>query len=317
VACLATSLNGNDAFVLVSQDVAYLWRGGGATDLEMKVAGDAAKVMGFAEGTLLPRQTIAEGAEPHDWWQKLGGKAEYATGATTMGVHYEPRLFQISNGYGAMNFEEIFHFTQEDLLDEDIMLLDVGSSIFLWVGTESNEEEKEAASEIIKTYVKEAAALDGRSTDHCCGIVQAGHEPSIFTSHFLHWDPEKSSAIIKKETEAKEEQEEEEDRRAQITGSGSAASAAEVAPAAGPPVEEPVKMINANDVNLGHANSSKTYDVRDLQGVSNRPIDVDPARKEQHLSDIQFEEVLGMTKDAFAELPKWKQNLLKKSTNLF
>ena len=46
-------------------------------------------------------------------------------------------------------------------------------------------------------------------------------------------------------------------------------------------------------------------------------MDVDPAHKEQYLSDTQFKEILGMTKDAFAKLPKWKQTTLKKSNNLF
>merc|ERR1719353_1490128 len=124
-----------------------------------------------------------------------------------------------------MDFEEIDYFTQEDLVDDDIMLLDVGSCVFLWVGTESSEEEKEAASEILKSYLKEAAALDGRSMDHCCCVVRAGHEPSIFTSHFLHWDPEKSRVILQHEAEVKQEQKEEDDRHARLSGAPPAAPA--------------------------------------------------------------------------------------------
>jgi len=336
VPCLAKSLNGNDTFVLVSPDIVYLWRGSGATDLEMKVAADAGKALSGAAAEV---QEIAEGGESDSFWQKLGGRAEYTTGVTTIGVDHDPRLFQISNATGAMDFEEIHYFTQDDLINEDVMLLDAISCVFLWVGNESNEEEKEAAGEILKNYLKEAASLDGRSTDHCCCIVRAGHEPSIFTSHFLHWDHEKQAKLLQKEIAAKEEQQQEADRHARLSGarpapspsaapapapSPSTASAPAPSPSAHPAqrkltlAEEKVEMVSVDDISLGYASAgSKTYSLKDLVGAGTRPDDVDPARKEQYLSDVDFKDTFGMTKDEFAKLAKWKQTSLKKSKNLF
>lgn len=52
--------------------------------------------------------------------------------------------------------EEIKHFTQEDLDDDDIMILDVQEEVFVWVGKGASEEERTRGprfAEVIKiTY---------------------------------------------------------------------------------------------------------------------------------------------------------------------
>jgi hypothetical protein len=44
---------------------------------------------------------------------------------------------------------------------------------------------------------------------------------------------------------------------------------------------------------------------------------VDPAAKEKHLSDADFQSIFNMTKPEFAALPKWKQETAKKKHGLF
>lgn len=39
--------------------------------------------------------------------------------------------------------EEIKHFDQEDLDDDDIMILDVQEEVFVWVGKGASDEERE------------------------------------------------------------------------------------------------------------------------------------------------------------------------------
>ena len=58
---------------------------------------------------------------------------------------YPPRLFLCSNATGRFEVEEIFNFTQEDMEDDDVMLLDTYDSIFLWVGQKANSKEKQEA----------------------------------------------------------------------------------------------------------------------------------------------------------------------------
>merc|ERR1711907_412672 len=43
---------------------------------------------------------------------------------------------------------------------------------------------------------------------------------------------------------------------------------------------------------------------------------VDPTKKEQYLSDAEFEKVLGSPRGEFNKLKPWKQNQIKKTTGL-
>mmetsp|Transcript_78739 Transcript_78739/g.155951 ORF Transcript_78739/g.155951 Transcript_78739/m.155951 type:complete len:422 (+) Transcript_78739:53-1318(+) len=52
-------------------------------------------------------------------------------------------------------------------------------------------------------------------------------------------------------------------------------------------------------------------------GTTSRPADVDPACKEQYLSDLEFLAVFGMDPISFAKLPRWKQQNMKRAKGLF
>ena len=47
------------------------------------------------------------------------------------------------------------------------------------------------------------------------------------------------------------------------------------------------------------------------------PEHVDPAKKEEYLSDTEFAQVFGMDRDQFSSMPAWKQIALKRSKSLF
>ena len=63
---------------------------------------------------------------------------------------YPARLFHCSNASGRFMVEEIFDFTQEDLEEDDVMILDAWTQLFVWVGATARKEEKQEA---IKTAV--------------------------------------------------------------------------------------------------------------------------------------------------------------------
>ena len=66
---------------------------------------------------------------------------------------------------------------------------------------------------------------------------------------------------------------------------------------------------------LGFA-SNKTYPYERLVSTE-IPEDVDPTRKEDYLSDVEFQQYLGVTRKSFQANPTWKQVNMKKKSGLF
>lgn len=50
--------------------------------------------------------------------------------------------------------EEILDFSQYDLVPNDIMMLDIGSAVFIWVGQGANKTEKIEAPKLVEQYLK-------------------------------------------------------------------------------------------------------------------------------------------------------------------
>jgi len=181
---LATaSLNSNDVFVLL-REKPVLWKGAGASEEEQALGFELCKRLGSAEPVV-----IAEGEEPEDFWKALGGKTEYASDPALYDPEFAPRLFHVSNASGALRCEEVFNFVKEDLLEEDVMLLDVKTTVFIWIGSLCNKEELNQATKIARQYLE--SAPDGRG-DVPDVLIRQGQEPLQFTCHF-NWndDPNK------------------------------------------------------------------------------------------------------------------------------
>lgn len=79
----------------------------------------------------VPKIEIEECNEPDDFWECLGGKCDYASGSELANIVNQrpPRLFQMSNASGVFAVEEIYNFNQDDLIEDDIMLLDIGNKV--------------------------------------------------------------------------------------------------------------------------------------------------------------------------------------------
>ncbi|MGH0153909.1 UNVERIFIED_CONTAM: hypothetical protein FKN15_061888 [Acipenser sinensis] len=69
----ASSLNSNDAFVLVTPSASFVWVGQGACDMEKGGAEKLLQILGASASELL------EGGETDDFWSALGGKQLYRT----------------------------------------------------------------------------------------------------------------------------------------------------------------------------------------------------------------------------------------------
>uniref|UniRef100_A0A3B4B3G0 Scinderin n=1 Tax=Periophthalmus magnuspinnatus TaxID=409849 RepID=A0A3B4B3G0_9GOBI len=167
-----------------SERSSYLWMGRGASQEEERGAQYMSQELKCAP------TCIKEGAEPEDFWDALGGKTKYQTSANleseTM-VH-PPRLFGCSNKTGRFIIEEVpGEFTQDDLAEDDVMLLDVWDQVFVWIGKDANEVEKTESIKSAMQYIKSDPS--GRDKNTPLVVVKQAHEPPTFTGWFLAWDP--------------------------------------------------------------------------------------------------------------------------------
>ncbi|CAI9624278.1 unnamed protein product [Staurois parvus] len=183
----ASLLNSNDVFVLkLKNNSGYQWVGRGASGEEEKGAN-------YIAGVLKCKATrITEGQESDEFWSALGGKKKYQT-SPLLGSQLEdhpPRLFGCSNKTGRFVIEEVpGEFTQDDLAEDDVMLLDSWEQLFLWIGKDANEVEKKESLKSAKQYIETDPS--GRDKGIPIITVKQGHEPPTFTGWFLAWDSNK------------------------------------------------------------------------------------------------------------------------------
>ncbi len=201
----AASLNTNDCFVLVSPEETYIWFGRGSTGDEREMA----KLLALK--TDKDPTLVTEGQEKPDFWATIGGQGPYMDERIMRAVDddYAARLFHGSNATGnfrreisfflllywicktvttlvATPVEEILNFGQMDLVPEDVMLLDVGDTLFVWLGRDSNEVERRACAASAKEYLETDPA--DRDRDVPIIVVKQGYEPPLFTGFFGAWD---------------------------------------------------------------------------------------------------------------------------------
>ncbi|XP_032905039.1 gelsolin isoform X1 [Amblyraja radiata] len=179
----ASNLNANDVFVLKTPDSSYLWVGQGASDPERQGAQQLLDILGVGA------TDVGEGSEPDDFWNILGGKAEYRTSPrlkNKMDVH-PPRLFACSNKTGRFIIEEVpGEQTQDDLATDDVMIFDTWDQVFVWIGKDAQEEEKSEASASAMMYIETDPSNRDRRTPIV--VVKQDFEPPSFSGWFLAWD---------------------------------------------------------------------------------------------------------------------------------
>lgn len=139
---ICENLNSNEAYFISAGegDACYAWIGEGASEGEQNYAASLGPI-------LCPGDTfnlIKEGEETEEFWTALGGKTEYSS-IKSMGIApgFEPRLFQCTNSSGYMYMKEVPNYTQMDLNIHDVYVLDVYSTVFIWIGPKSSKAERD------------------------------------------------------------------------------------------------------------------------------------------------------------------------------
>ncbi|XP_033841413.1 villin-1 [Periophthalmus magnuspinnatus] len=332
----ASSLNSNDVFLLKTERACYLWYGKGCNGDERE--------MGKAVADVLSRQdkrVAMEGQEPAEFWVALGGKTPYANDKSlqTQEPQHSPRLFECSNQTGRFMITEVDDFTQCDLDETDVMLLDTWEEIFLWIGNLAYEYETKEAWNSAREYLRTHPA--GRDPDTPICFVKQGREPLTFTGWFNAWDPQMwSGGSTYEQMKNKFSDETSVSQIAldlSITNLNKGPSEGGYR-APGGPVTSPQgnRLLGGNKSSptspTSHRSSSTSSSsftssgsgefFVDPQLLINKPAEelpsgVDPSLREEYLSDADFESVLGTTRADFQRLPKWRQNDMKKKAGLF
>ncbi|XP_067617390.1 gelsolin isoform X2 [Eurosta solidaginis] len=151
----SSSLASKDVFALVTmpEHRVYIWIGLGASDFEKNMAKERFAHY-WSDGVV---EVIEEGAEPDAFWDALHGEGIYDRSMSDVTKPLlEPRLFHCRLHGKRFQVEEITHFEQADLDTNDIMLIDAGDEIYMWVGSSATAEENgrllEMAEVCFNTY---------------------------------------------------------------------------------------------------------------------------------------------------------------------
>ncbi|KAM8962259.1 LOW QUALITY PROTEIN: protein flightless-1 homolog [Pelodytes ibericus] len=163
-----------------NQGIVYTWVGRAADPDEAKLSED---IMNHMFDDTYSKQVINEGEEPENFfWVGIGGQKPYDEDADYMKYS---RLFRCSNekGYFSVS-EKCSDFCQDDLADDDIMLLDNGREVYMWVGTQTSQVEIKLSLKACQVYIQH---LRAKEQSRKLRLVRKGNEPHAFTRCFHAW----------------------------------------------------------------------------------------------------------------------------------
>ncbi|XP_072273548.1 protein flightless-1 homolog [Pyxicephalus adspersus] len=165
-----------------NQGIVYTWVGRAADPEEAKLSEE---IMNHMFDDTYSKQVINEGEEPENFfWVGIGGQKPYDEDAEYMKYS---RLFRCSNekGYFSVS-EKCSDFCQDDLADDDIMLLDNGKEVYMWVGTQTSQVEIKLSLKACQVYIQHMRAKDAEHPRKL-RLVRKGNEPHAFTRCFHAW----------------------------------------------------------------------------------------------------------------------------------
>jgi len=169
--------------------IVYVWLGNKSDTEEGSIAEDIATNLFHQDNYSL--QVLNEGEEPDNFfWAGLGGKKPYDQEAEFMKF---ARLFRCSNDKGFFSVtEKCSDFCQDDLADDDIMMLDTGDQVFMWMGPRCSEVEIKLAYKSAQVYIQNLRAKQPEKPRKLFLTIK-GKESKRFTRCFHGWSVAKSA----------------------------------------------------------------------------------------------------------------------------
>jgi len=193
---VSASLNSDDCFVLETPEKTYLWLG--------KESSEDEKQMGETLcGEISPGREIChspEGEEEDAFWEALGGSGEYTKISDDPRPGLAERLFHCHvSPAGVLRVVEVAGFTQQDLNTDDVMILDTGDEIYVWIGEGASDEEKTRSWQLAQDYIASDPSPRTPTTVVFMKVSQ-GSEAPAFKACFPSWNPNMWQEIPSYET---------------------------------------------------------------------------------------------------------------------
>ncbi|CAH8382958.1 unnamed protein product [Eruca vesicaria subsp. sativa] len=188
IEAVSTGLNSSHCYILHGDSTVFTWCGNLTSSDDKELMERMLDLIKPNEHTKAQK----EGSECEQFWELLGGKSEYPSQKIKKDGESDPHLFSCAFSNDNLKATEIFSFTQDDLMTEDIFILDCHTEIFVWVGQQVDPKKKPLVLTIGEKFLKHDFLLENLASETPIYIVTEGNEPPFFT-RFFTWDSSKSA----------------------------------------------------------------------------------------------------------------------------
>ena len=315
------SFSSLDAFVYI-KDVAsapQLWIG---RSVQPYIAASAISLCAGLTSPALRPVVLQETDTSLSFWKLIDervtevGSDSYACHNSLHKLKHTARLFAFSMTSGTLTAEEIYDYSQDDLVENEHVMLDAINEVYLWFLPSVSQENQDAAHALATEYVK--TSFDGRLQTTPIYSLPAGSETLNFCAHFHAWQGEKQLSAVPKTPRVARPPAAGAGRGIALPGLGAGfrmpsitGRAAFGLPAAG---DKPLVALKPSGTS-GASSTPKTYTLAELTGPA-RPKGLDESKLEAYLDHAEFETIFNTTPDAFAKLPIWVRTSQKKKVGL-
>lgn len=184
------SLDEDDVFVLDKGDKIWVWQGNKCSPMEKAKAAQVVNELTLAKH--IDVEVIAQAEARSRVIVDLLGGQDNAHGqfkSTSPISHAKgsgsKKLFRISDATGQLTFDLVKEqkpIQRSDLDTNDVFLLDIDSSIWVWRGLQASAKEKSLWMKVAQQYIRQSQSASDTSEAYLCplGSVSEGHESPAF-----------------------------------------------------------------------------------------------------------------------------------------
>lgn len=157
----AASLNTGDCFIVDNGMVLYQWNGKAANTREKIRAGEVCRALDDERKGLPKMVVVDQGAEDEEFWAVLGGAkpiADDVGGDDAWETKNDKQLWRLSDEGARMEFNKVAEgdrVSRDKLDTKDVFILDAGMELFVWIGKQASDQEKQQAMFFASKYLQD------------------------------------------------------------------------------------------------------------------------------------------------------------------